>query len=234
MKKKCLLAGLACCLLGMTACTTAISLEEDKEDMMAQYLAEKILYHDENYKDALLTTTPIPSPTSTSVTESITMTPTPSVDVTQAPDTNPPITQGSSNEQANADLTQVIGISGIEAEYIDYELVESFTENAFILEPSKGNVLFVAKINLVNATSDKIAMNLINRKIDYMLDINTEKRYRPLSTMNDNDLNMFCMDLEPAEKQSVLLIFEVPKKLDMKSINLIASSQGSAAIVKIK
>lgn len=217
----------------MTGCASPISLNEKEENMIAESIAGIILYDQDNYTEALVEPTPTPTATPT---------PLPTIAPTTAP-VNPSDNSNSQsgskdtstpNQQANADFVEVIGMSGITAEYTKYEIVDSFKEDAFSLQPMKGNELLVITFDISNTTKKDKNFALGDLKIDYMLDINTDTKLRPLLTLKENDLRYIDVSLKAGETKETILVFEVKQKLNMDTLNLIISRNDKTAIVKIK
>ncbi|MDD5934892.1 MAG: DUF5067 domain-containing protein [Clostridiales bacterium] len=230
MKKKWLLAGLMLSMIGLTGCTSAISLSEDEENMVAEYLAQVVLYDQDTYVEALVSPTPTPIPT-------VTPTPTQSPEVTKAPSNTS--TQGSqtgttANQQANADYVQVMGISDLKAEYTGYEVEMAYTDASFNLQASKGNELFVVKFEITNTSKKDKEFSLGDLNINYILDINTGNNIKPLITLKDNDLRYINTKIKAGKKIEGVLMFEVKKETKVNTANLIISREDKTAIVKIK
>ncbi len=230
MKRKCLFAGLLVSFLGLTGCTSAIPLTEDEENMIAEYLAETVLYDQDTYTEALIPPSPTPIPTATP-------SPTQPPEVTNAPTTS--TTQNtenaiSPNQQANADFVEVMGVSDIKAEYTGYDVKNGFTEEVFNLQASEGNELFVIKFDITNTSKEDKRFSLGDLDISYILDINTELNIKPLLTLKENDLRFIDMEVKAGKKIETLLIFEVKKGSKINTANLIISREDKTAIVKVK
>ena len=227
MKKRCLFAGLAICILSMTGCASAISLTDAEEDMIAQSIAEIVLYDQENYTEALIEPTPTLEPTQAP-------TATPSVSNDSQNVNSPSGSKDTTNQQANSDFVTVIGMSGISAEYNKYEIVESLKDDASNVQPAKGNELMVVTFHVTNTTKKDKKFVLGDLNIDYMLDVNTDTKIRPLLTLKENDLRYIDVLLKAGETKETILVFEIKKKLKIDSLNLIISRDDKTAIVKIK
>ena len=213
----------------MTGCASAISLTDAEEDMIAQSIAEIVLYDQENYTEALIEPTPTPTLEPTKAP-----TATPSVSNNSQNVTSPSGSNDTTNQQANSDFVTVIGMSGINAEYNKYEIVESLKDDASNVQPAKGNELLVVTFDVTNTTKKDKKFVLGDLNIDYMLDVNTDTKIRPLLTLKENDLRYIDVSLKAGETKETILVFEIKKKLKIDSLNLIISRDDKTAIVKIK
>lgn len=236
MKKRWLLVGLIICTLGVTGCTKALPLTEEEEGMVAEIMAKELLDSQEGYKQALVAPTEAPEPTkeaSQEATITATATPTISATPTLAP-TEGSADNDSSNQYANADFAQVIGMSNIDVEYTGYERIKSLTGSSFNLEAPEGKELLIVKFDVINTSKKKLRFNLTDVDISYQLDINMKDKLKPLVTLKDNDLRFIDLKIKANGSTEAVLIFAVDQSLKIEKANLIISREHNTAIIKLK
>lgn len=227
MKKRILLVGLVLSIVGLSGCEKPIDLTEKEEDMVAEYIAGAVLNSQEGYKEKLISPTPVPTATPS---------PTPTLEASkpQGQVDDEGDSSAASNMQANADLTQVIDVKKVTAEYESWNIEKGYEEGGFNLEPQKGNVFVDIKFSLMNTSDHTIKINLSDKSIKYMLHINQKKKVYPSLTLLENDLQTVSCELKKGEKKEMVLVYEVSSKLKIDEMNLIAYTDAKTAIIKVK
>lgn len=229
MKKRILLVGLALSIFGLSGCDKPINLSEKEEDMVAEYIAGAVLNSQDGYKEKLISPTPIPTatPVPTKTVETS--------DIQEKEDDNKSVASSTDyNSQANADLTEVIGVKKVTAEYKNWQIIKAFEESGFNLQPQKGNVFIGIKFTLKNTSDHVIKVDLSNKAVRYMLHINQSKKVYPSLTMLENDLQTASCEIKAGEEKEMALIYEVSGKLKIDQLNLIAYTDDKTAIIKVK
>lgn len=227
LKKRILLCLAVVSMFGLTGCASSIRLTEKENNIVAEYLAGVLLSQQRSYDQALIEPTPTPIPT---------VTPTPSSPEKPSTVSNNGNTSGKtgSNVQANADFTEVIGIKNLTIEYTGYDMVNSFSDEYFSLDAAKDKQLMVIKFNVKNTSKNATKLQLTNADIQYQLDINMGTMLKPQLTFILNDLRYIDLEIEGKKTKEAIVIFEVPKKQEMKTANLIISKDEKTAIIKLK
>lgn len=228
LKKRILLSLAVVSMFGLTGCASSIRLTEKENNIVAEYLAGVLLSQQRTYDQALIEPSPTPIPVAT-------VTPTPSIP--EKPSANTGNASGQkpgANVQANADFTEVIGIKNLTIEYTSYDMVNSFSDEYFSLDASKGKQLMVIKFNVQNKSKNATKLQLTNADIQYQLDIDMGTILKPQLTFILNDLRYIDLEIGGKETKEALIIFEVPKKQEMKTANLIISKDEKTAIIKLK
>lgn len=231
LKKRLLLAIAVVSMFGLTGCANSIRLTENENNIIAEYLAGVLLSHQRSYDQALIEPSPTPTPIPVS-----TQTPTPTK-TESSKDSSKGNTSGNqtiSNVQANSDFTEVIGIKNLTIEYNDYDMVGSFSDEYFSLDASKDKQLMVIKFDVKNTSKKAIKLQLADAGIKYQLDINTGTIVNPQLTFMLNDMRYLDLEIGGNETKETIVIFEVPKKQEMKTANLIISKGEKTAIIKLK
>lgn len=230
LKKGRILIGLTACMLCLSGCTSAISLTENEENVIAEYLAQALLRSDENYTESLIEPTPTPTETPTPTQ---TMAPSPVITET----VNAPLESGdsaaSSNKQANADFAQVIGIDGISTEYVRYDIISSVTDESFSVD-LRTQDMFVVSFSITNQTSKDIDLDLGPLNISYKLNLDVKKNVKPLITIFEDDLRYLDTTIKGNDTIYAVVIFGVDKNVTFDTSNVIISRDDKTAIIKIK
>lgn len=218
------LAGAVLTAVSFFGCSK-ISLTDEQNDMIAEYLAGVILRNEQNYTEKLVTPTPIPSPTPSPV-------PTGSpVNPSVTPEDTSSGTSG--NTQASADYTQVVGAAGLKFTYQGYELKKELFDGVINLG-EKDKQLLLISFEIENTTEQPITLNLGSEKIQYQLDFGSGKMERPMLTFLDNDLRFMDLTIKAKSKETGVVIFSVKEDQDLSRTNLIISKDSLTAIVELK
>lgn len=232
MRKKTLLVVFCVCIFGLTGCESAVSLTDNEENVIAEYLAGVLLARDENYDQALIEPTPTPIPTAVP-TQAVTATPEAEKTTEQQAASNGSSQSG--NQQANADFTQVVGIDGLKIEYNGYEVSDSYESgDSYRLDANSNKSLFVVKFVIENTKDKALNLNLGKYNINYQLDLDAKKTIRPLLTYLDNDMRYLDVKIDANSKMETVIVFEVDKKLKYETANVVISKEDQTAIIKVK
>jgi len=113
-------------------------------------------------------------------------------------------------------------------------MVNSFSDEYFSLDASKGKQLMVIKFNVKNTSKNATKLQLTDAEIQYQLDIDMGTIVKPQLTFILNDLRYIDLEIGGKETKEAIVIFEVPKKQEMKTANLIISKDEKTAIIKLK
>ena len=229
MKKRRILVCLLIFVFCLSGCTSAISLTDHEENVIAEYLAGALLRSDDNYKEELIEPTPTPS-------LSPTVMPTPSLTATVTPDesNNATGSQNASelNEYANADFAQVIGMDGITTEYIKYDIISSISDGNFNVDLKTQN-MFVVSFEITNQTSEDIKFQLGQLNIAYQLNLDAKKNIKPLITIFEDDLRFIDTVVKANDSITAKVVFGVDKDLKFDTASLIISREDKTAIIKL-
>lgn len=239
--KKIILAVLLVLMLSLTGCIHEYQLSESDTDIAAEYMAGLLLKQDENYKPDLLDREDIKTEgqEEKSAEEEINDIE-PTASLKDGDDTSQTGEKNSSTVGAedNYSIAEVIGTKDFDIQYTGYELCDVYPEDEsnayFSLTPIKGNQLLVVSFSVKNRTNEKKRLDLRKSEVAYQLDINVGSIYKPLLTLLENNLKYIDITIEAKKKESVLLIFEVSKEIDINNINLIISNGAKTEIIDIK
>lgn len=238
--KKIILGMILLLMFSLTGCIHKYQLSETDTEVAAEYMAGLLLNQDENYKPDLLNQEELQSEEqSEDDTDEAT-----DVEPTIAPDRGDSASQTDNNNGAtgeaedNFTIAEVIGTKDFDIQYDGYKLCDVYPEDEsnayFSLTPLKGNQLLVASFTVKNITGEKKRLDLRKSDVAYQLDINVGTIYKPLLTLLENNLKYIDITIGAGKKESVLLIFEVSKDIDINNINLIISNGAKTEIIEIK
>lgn len=242
----CIVLLAAICMLG--GCLKEVPLTDAELDVVAEYAAGLLLSHDSHYEagyfpEEELVPTQEPIPT---VTVSPTAVPTgtegkPTGVVTPKPEPPTPTPFPDNSAETDAQLTKVIGMTEVEAEYTGYELHQSYISNSyFTLEAKKGKQYLVVSLLLHNRSEEPQELYLAEKQLKCSLYLNVEKMIRPNFTLAPNDLQFFGtrevpVILEPGETRETVLVFEVDEDEVIDSAYLtIMNSTEETVFIKLK
>ena len=224
-------------MLTLMGCEKMVDLKPDEVDMIAQGSAWLLLKHDKTYAQKLITPTATPTPRPTF---SPTPSPTPKVNpkVTPTPGGEDP-EKKNPNEKAFAELKEVIGLSDITLDYGGYDFYDNYMFESVSVEPSKpGNKLMIVKILINNNGNAPVTADFLSRKFDIRLDSGSENgsdRYsEPLRSLINNDFCLLNTSIDAKETFESVLVFDVKKEFNPKSMNLFITKDDKTVIIKLK
>jgi hypothetical protein len=224
-------------ILTLTGCTKEYNLTEEQTEATAEYMAGLLLRYDNNYKPSLISKEELyaQEDDASEEFEDIT-TPTPTASPIE--ESSDDVNNEEEKTQKDYTLTEVIGVKNIEIQYSGYQICEYYPEDSsnsyFSLTPREGYQLLVTSFQAKNNSKKDKAFNLSETNVLYQLDINVGTVYKPLLTLLENDLQYIDITIKAGKTETVLLVFEVSKDVDISEINLIALKDERTEIIEIK
>lgn len=228
-------------ILSLTGCIQEYMLSEEETGIVAEYIAGLLIENDDNYEASLIDREELllSQDSDADLMDDISVSPTPTPPADE--NDNSHMSENSSTEDAGDDIytvSEVLGVEGLDIQYIGYKLYDSYpddeTSSYFSITPRKGNQLLVSSFSIENETDKDRKIDLRKADISYQLDINIGTIHKPYMAFLENDLRLINMLIEKDTIKTAVLIFEVPKDLDMNEINLIISNGSRAEIIEIK
>jgi len=222
-------------MLSLTGCIQEYKLTDQQSDATAEYMAGLLLKYDKEYEPHLTPREQLTTKenANSEVSDANTATPTPVQEEA--------ITENVDNEgEANKDytLSEVIGEDDIEMQYSGYEICETYPEDTtnayFSLDPVEGKQFLVTSFLAKNLSDKEKTLTLRDSQVQYQLDINVGTIHKPILTLLVNDLHNIDIVIGAGKTETVLLVFEVSKDIDITDINLIASKDDRIEIIEIK
>lgn len=244
MKKKiCLALVMTVATILLVGCSSTKSLKEENNAIIAQYIAGSVLKYDTNYKDGLVYAyqRPTEKDKSDAVVVSSQETETTSNntndDVKEADSTTTTSVEKAEEKVEYCSLSEVFGKKNIKINYKSYATAQSYSgaysDEAFSVEAKSGNQLIILEFKLKNEGSKKQSLNFIRSGISYELQTDKEVYY-PILSIVSNDLQYFSTSIEAGKTKSAVLIFEVPKKVDVKYSTLTITNKDKVCQQTIK
>lgn len=222
-------------LVTLTGCMQKYDYSDEQTDAAAEYMAGLILRYDKDYKNSLMTLDEIASKEES---EKASVTPAPnaaqnSVDGQAVLATNP-----TTSPEQEYTLSDVINEKGFDLSYTGYTVADSYPEDTadayFSISAREGNQLVVLSFQLKNKLDKKNTLNLTKANISYQLDVNVGTIYEPPFALLENNLKLIDITLKKKEEKTVILIFEVKKNVEMKTLNLMVTRDNRSEILKLK
>lgn len=225
------------CVLGviLTGCMKEYPLTETQTDIVAEYMAGRLLEEDKKYSPSLI-----------SYQEIIDDEEIPPVNESEPePTILPETTEDNEKDTSSAvvpgdiqyTLSEVIGDQSFDIQYTGYKLAETYPEDesnlVFSVDPRVGYQLLVANFIIENITDIDRAIDLSKIQIQYQLDINVGTIYKPQFALLENNMQYINLNVKAGAKIPAVLIFEVTKDIEMKDINLIVSRDTRTEIIEI-
>jgi hypothetical protein len=209
-------------------------MTEQESNIMAEYMAGVVLKHS-GYKETLvypeskktLDVQEVNSGLDTGSTQAPTTPTTPTTSPAQSPTTSETLAE---NQNPTKDpITQLESFNDLiknkdfDVKYADFALLDKYPSKSsdyFDLEPNSGNKLFVVKFNVTNLSDKTKIFNLIDQSLNYKLDNNSGNSYAPMKTLLTNDLQFINVNIAAGDSYNAVVVFEVPKDIDITKINL--------------
>ena len=196
---------------GTTGCGKQYSLNEEHNELLAEYAANAILQSNPEYKDKLvaLTTEEVTTQAVEITTEE------PSVSDTQISDTKLVTSEAdATTEEKNSvtDLSDLFSDQKLTVLYKGYKVVSQYSDNnqsSSSVEAQKGNKLLICRFKVKNNASAKNHVDLLDSSISYQLHIG-DGSIDPMLTLLEDDLALYQGTFKKGESKELLLLFEVP------------------------
>lgn len=228
------------CILSvvLTGCMKKYPLSETQTDIVAEYMASRLLEKDKAYSPTLLDYQETTGIDEVILEEELGR----DSESTEKSNTIKDNEDDSSPADSSADhqhtLSEVIGEPSFYIQYESYQLTNTYPEDetnlVFSLDPREGQQLLVINFIIENITDGDKIIDLSKTKIQYQLDINGETTYKPQLALLENNLQYIKLSVDAGAKIPAVLIFEVAMDIDISDINLKVSNDEKAKIVEIK
>ena len=250
MKRGGMRAGIAVIIAVMlTGCGDIPNLNEQQEDMIAEYAGGVLLRYSHKYDlrlvsqdvdedgiedaksavsgEAVATETPV-------VTQE--PEPEPEEPTAKPSDTDEPEPEPEPTEEPEVSLDELYGIKGLTFSYNTAEYTNRYPENSDTVEitPDEGQILYVVSFNIKNTSNRKIKVDLTTRPFHYELDVGGEKVLPAISLLPNGGLNYLMTKIMPGETEEAVLIFNLDRSKDGTKGNTLTITEGdNTATVKL-
>lgn len=236
--KKLLFIMIFLCGIMLTGCTQLVELTDEESDIIAEYMANVVLEHDDKYKEALIYPDNMTEEEVTKTTEPEAAT------VADSSDSESNLTtldhqknEDSDYEVSNMNLSDEMGNGKFDISYENFRLYDSYPKEKandyYSLEAAKGKKLLVVSFDINNLSKKDQVLNLVNSGYEYILDNGSEVTYKPKLTLLLNDIQYLDITVPAGKKKEAVLVFEVPENIDLSKYSLIVSNKEKNAIIKL-
>lgn len=216
-KKICLGFALLLSLVTLSGCTDVKNLSDEESDMIAEFSAGVLLRYSEDYPYRLITdkqhsveaeVTATPTPVETPVpTEAPTEVPT--VASNGAIDSSDETTE---KKEASVSVNEIYQIEGLEFSYKSYQFCKSYGKGAGLIMAEDGQRLLVVSFGVRNTTGQTKKVNLMNRKIEYTLNLNGSEYLPGISMLKNGGLNYLKTIIQKGKTEEAVLIYSVSEE----------------------
>ena len=135
-------------------------------------------------------------------------------------------------------LDEAIGNKNFKISFQKYETIKSYHGNisnqAFSIDASNNNQLLIAYFDITNLTKTSQNFNLVNSDLKYQLQVDKETLYQPLITLLANDIQYINLDFAAKETKEAVILFEIPKDIDLSNVEMVVSNKDNSLNVKMK
>lgn len=216
------------CSFCLTGCGNQVDLTQSETAIISEYIAGTVLKHDKNYDKELIY--------STSESETVPSSQ-PSEEPSSQEQSSKTDTDTKGNKKENIVDAQTLYGNNLNVEYKKYSFYSSYPENNAGIVPitaAQGNKLLVIKFQITNKSNGKKHFNLLSENIKYQININVDKVYKPYFTILENDFQFLDTDIDAKQTKEAVLVFEIPKNIKIKNMDLSMTRKGNTAFVKLK
>jgi len=135
-----------------------------------------------------------------------------------SPTAGDPVTDSGVQAESTT-LTQALNMDGIEAEYKDYYISETYVQgDYFALEaPLEGYTYLFLNITLTNKAAEQVTCDMFTANTNCWIVVNGETKSAVRNTMLLNDLSTYMETMEGGASEETILIFPI-KKEDAENI----------------
>lgn len=229
----------------VTGCTS-INYTDEQVDVIADYAANLVLRHDENYGKNYV----IPTEEPTTVEQIPTFAQEETYDSNSqssngdnsSSDNQLMASDGSISISSSEDLTKALGLNGLNAQYVDYYVTKEYpfenqSDALFVMKSVENNNLLVVKISVSNNTANDLGMNMLEGNRKYRGIVNDFKKYNAQLTLLLDALNTYEGTIKAGEKKEFVLVFQtqLDSKDDVSTLVVdITDGQGNTSTIRLK
>lgn len=235
------------CGIMLTGCAQLVELTEEESDILSVYMAETVLKHDKNYKEALI----YPEDTTVDIDDSVTKEVNESEVDTDTVENMELVSENTNSEDSlttlennksdqtdymvsDMNLSDELGKGKLEISYSNYKLYDSYPDNNyFSLEALEGKKLLVVSFNIKNLSKKTQKLNLIHSGFEYTLNNGSNVTYKPKLTLLLNDIQYLDIEVPEGKTKEAVLVFDVLQDMDLSKCNLLVSNKEKNAVIKL-
>lgn len=238
IRKKLALLILSLCAMFLVGCEKVVELTDEETQLIAEYAAELLLKYDINYVDRIDEGNQKAEEMSSEALEKFINGETTTSNATTEENTKEEVTteqsEGTNRHESESetgdagteeepvigteqDIAVIAGIEGAKITFWEHFVADKYPDTEeqgdFIhLEASQGYRLLVLKFNVENLTDDVLAVNMIDKELDYRLVCNGTSA-KPMLTILMDDLGTLETNVEPGVPQEAVLVFQIAEDI---------------------
>lgn len=232
VKKKYILTLCLCfSMFTLAGCVKVTELNEEEQNIIAEYSAGILLQHDAKYSRKLLKS----ETAQPEATEASTLAPEP----TQNPQSAGP-TGGETEPEETVNevaLNELYGVKGMNVTYNSYTICKEYPKksSSFQLTSKEGERLLVVRFKVKNTSSKSMKINLIKRKISYPLDLDGTVYDPTIVIQKNGGLNYLKTNLNAGASEEAILVYEIPADAaNPAAVTLTAQDGDNASTLRLK
>ncbi len=234
-KKSILLLCLCSSMCMLVGCAGSRDLSEEQRDVIAEYSAGVLLQHYSGYSRKLEKQEGM-APVETEQPAAAIPEPTkqPEAPADQSAEESGTEEEEIVNEVSLDDLYQV---EGMKVSYDSYVVCKSYPKKSsmFQLTAKKGKRLLIVRFQVKNATSKKLKVDLVKRKISYSLDMDGTVYDPSIAIQENGGLNFLKTNLKPGASESAILVYEIPEDAkEANSLVLTVKDKQNVSTIQVK
>ena len=197
----------------LTGCGEEVTtLTESEEAVVVNYSAGTLAKFNKRQQDGMTVVAPREEEVSEEETEEPVVPEEEDSKEQEKPDEQESTTEADKPEKTEeVDLTQAIGVPGVEVKYNGYEVRDVYEESDyFSMAATEGKTYLVMKYTLTNTGSEEAVCDILAKKPIFTVSLNGNTAHKNEVTLLPNDLSTYAGSLAPGAAAEAVLIFEVP------------------------
>lgn len=220
-------------MISLTGCMDVKDMSEEKADLVAEYAAGVLLRYSDTYEYRLITKDQQdrqeePEATVTPAGETAAATPTPAASGTSGGAQEP-----ETAEVPEVSLDALYQLKGIKVSYDTCQFTKQYGDTE--IYANKGETLFVVTFALKNVSAAGKKVNLMDREIQYTLDVDGNQYVQGINMLPDGGLDYLETTIKKGKTKKAVLIFRMDQeRASASSVNLTIEEGNKKTSIKLK
>lgn len=224
MKKLALAALCMVSVFALSGCGDNVTLTEEQNDMIAEYVAGSLLKHsyDNEWKYTKLNSSSSGRTSSTNSTVSGTTASTKAVTVTATTAASGAGASSVGEATTASSLSEALGLSGVEVKYKDISIGDRYPTEAYaVCVPADSGCKVVAvEFTLKNTGTAAVTATTKSSSVTMKLNMGSGTYNQYKSMLKDDICGLDGVSIKPGESYTAAAIFQVPKDSAVKSSDM--------------
>lgn len=241
MKKRIFLALILIIVLTLSGCASVSKLTEAEADIISQYATQTLVKHSNKNNSLLLSREKLAEKEAAEKEKADEAEKKKSEEAKKENDKkednkNENKPSNNSGDAVESSLSEALGIEGLNASYINYKVLDSYSTDYVLIQPTTGNNLLVLNFALSNKTDKKLTCDIDGSCSEFEVMINDSGVYQNMLTILLSDLSTLKTEIEPGATRNVVLVFNIPKDglSSITSMDLLVSHGADNKTLKVK